>query len=62
MRLKKGEGNWSFKAGWKGPIMQLRNNLNPNQISWSGYNCVNGSVWNCNGMYYNSAIIYIVYK
>lgn len=62
MRLRKGENSWSFKAGWIGPIMQLRGNLKPNQVSWSGYDCENQFVWNSNGVYYNSAIMYIIYK
>ena len=40
--------------------MQLRGNLKPNQVSWSGYDCENQFVWNSNGVYYNSAIMYII--
>ena len=62
MRLQKGEGKWSFKAGWKGPAFWI-NGKTPNQVTWTEYKCYySRPVWENVGVAYNSALWYITYK
>ena len=62
MRLQKGEGKWSFKAGWKGPAFWI-NGKTPNQVIWTEYKCYySRPVWENTGVSYNSALWYITYK
>lgn len=61
MRLRKGEKSWSFKAGWGGPIMRAKYTP-PDKMTWQGYKNLNGSVWDGDGLIYDTNIYYIVYK
>lgn len=64
MRLQKGEGKWSFKAGWKGPAFWI-NGKTPNQVTWTEYICLDSGsskVWRNDGGVYNSTLWYITYK
>lgn len=61
MRLRKGEKSWSFKAGWEGPIMRAKYTP-PDKMTWQGYKNLNGSVWDGDGLIYDTNIYYIVYK
>ncbi len=64
MRLQRGEGKWSFKAGWKGPAFWI-NGKTPNQVTWTEYICLDSGsskVWRNDGGVYNSTLWYITYK
>ena len=62
IRLRKSEQQWSFKAGWYGPVFRLNAGLKPNQITWYGYSCKDGKTWKPDNGLYNGALYYIAYK
>lgn len=52
---------WEFKCGRPGPVMRLRNNKTPSDVTWDGYGLTsNNIVVKLSTNYYNSAMHYMI--